>query len=404
MGRHRKKSTYENYKYTRYDTPVMPYRRQTQECSDVHGFAQWRDSYKQRYLYIDADDYYSLGFLTGMHLWQEIKHYRSLTTRIFNYSEYLKHYLPFFPADYLKEMEGIMDGVNVNLDHDPITMQEIVAQNVYVDVFFGKPHYIAPMTNVVMAMVEPMGCTAVGGYDDDTHPIIGQNFDFPGSVGIHGSHPSLAFVHHKLNIPGIPEIFGLRMGATIDFPTAVTSNGITSIMNVISSKDEGFYAMPIAPRARYALEHAESAQEFMKWMNVSGHFTCAYNLMASDGNEIIASQYRPTELRVRTDDILVNTNRYVYPDWNRDYFARGNYSLTRQKNAERIMRTYHNEKHHITDEDVLATLGERNHSGGVDSQICRKGKTINDPATLAFITTHHFGLGNVWDGIGVVPI
>ena len=39
---------------------------------DLNGYAGWRESNGQNYLYVEADDYYSLGFLEGKYLTSQI--------------------------------------------------------------------------------------------------------------------------------------------------------------------------------------------------------------------------------------------------------------------------------------------------------------------------------------------
>lgn len=391
----RKRMFFQNSKY---------YRKKNKDCA---GKAEWKISNNQEYLDIEADDYYSLGFLEGVYLRKQIKQMKNficLTTPPLIKILYgkvkkdAKNFLPYIPDNYIIEMNGIADGSGLNF-HD------ILVQNVYWDLLFGK--YL-PEKHKFNS--EIMGCTTLGAKNNDGSIIIGQTYDFPkimNNKGIlkGGIFPTLSFVSHQ--VADKPRIFGLRMGAELNLPTAKNDKNVTVIFNIIISNLKAKPTMPFCIGTRYGLEQSRTATDYKKLVYGDNIHPVSHNAIISDKTEMFGLQAIPFENRSRVDQLITNTNRFIYDDWNSNYFAKGNYSLSRQKNAENLILQKFNDNNKYLTENALLSILERKRIPGEPkfSEICRNsGIMLFNPATLAFFTTFSFGLGIVQDGIGKIPI
>ena len=192
----------------------------------VIGSAEWRTSNSQSYLYIDAEDSYSLGYLTGVKLWQEIWALKLLLYTLAplyhsSYSqlnEMAKNYIPFIPTEMLDEMRGITHGASYASGFY-ISFEDILIQNVWYDVFYGR---------ILPDSPGPMGCTAVGAVNADNTTTIGQNFDLNPPF-----YSTLSFVLHKLGDK--PAIFGLRLGGGLNLPMAKNELNVSVLVTLVQS-------------------------------------------------------------------------------------------------------------------------------------------------------------------------
>jgi len=86
-----------------------------------HNFAEWRFSNHQPYLYIEADNYYTLGFLEGQNLafqiaWMKLMIMLQAQEIGLSYDlalYYTEDYLGYIPKEYLLEMQGIADAIDI---------------------------------------------------------------------------------------------------------------------------------------------------------------------------------------------------------------------------------------------------------------------------------------------------
>ena len=84
-------------------------------------YAEWKTSNGQSYLYVEADNYYDLGFLEGQNLAFQIAWMKLMITLQaqelgLTYDTaiyYAFDYLANIPDKYLLEMQGIADGIEI---------------------------------------------------------------------------------------------------------------------------------------------------------------------------------------------------------------------------------------------------------------------------------------------------
>lgn len=387
----------------------------------VRGTAQWRQSGPQAYLRVEAQDHYSLGYLEGKMLAHRVVNAEVLLSTIVTgeYREMAREFLQFIPKEYAEEMRGIADGAT-HATGWIVTFEDVLLQNVFVELYYGR---ILPAkhghsgggndvegdtTSVESAQagVAPLqlGCTVVGGPGPGGVPTVGQNFDFVNVVNDEGPLengwlPSLAFVLHQL--PGKPAVFDLRLGGMLALPCGKNSLGVTALINYVSCKLSSNASVPITVRTRQAWEAAGSAQEFLDVLVASPH-TASFNYLLADSDEIIGLQAHPAGYRVQHNATIVHTNRYVYADWNEEFFAGGDYALTRQAHAEWLLGQAIVDDGVLDHGELLAILGNGTDGAGPESAIDRTGGVM-DSATVAFFTSEAFGLGDVHDGVGPLP-
>ncbi len=364
------------------------------------GYAEWRHSGNQQYLYVEAQTPYDLGYLQGQYLYAQIFNFRLilLGQYIGDYESMkllAEEYAPYVPEDYEQEMRGMAVGAS-RASGWPITYLDILLQNTYLDIYFGQEVPQSPVS-------EPMGCTAFGVKNDDGSIILGQNFDFPKIMG-EDDLRSLAYVH--TNLTGRAEIFGLRVGAMLSIPSAKNSHGVYTLVNIIESNIVGDFMMPSTLRTRYALERATTAAELFEMSFNGRNQSHAANLMIGDADSIIGVQILPDRYRTQNNTLIVHSNRFIYEDWNEDFFTQGDYSLPRQNHAEFLWNEAYAAQtpNHVNHDQLLEILGNCTAGFGEGSEICRTTTNPRTSMTLAFFTSEYFGLGNVNDGLGQNPL
>jgi hypothetical protein len=122
--------------------------------------------------------------------------------------------------------------------------------------------------------------------------------------------------------------------------------------------------------------------------------------MLCDNSSVAAVEVLPNAHRFVTGNPIVQTNRYLFDDWNSEYFLYGNYSLARQLSASYMFDTDY-QQGPITNNVILGILGFKGEWNNMaDSEICR---TNGSSQTIAFMTKQSFGIGNVYDGVGQLP-
>jgi hypothetical protein len=364
----------------------------------VLGVSVEAESGGEDYLYVEAGDPYSLGYLTGEALSGKIALEKvglalvnNIKRRGTDYDELAERYLDHIPEEYVAEMLGMADGAG-----RLVNFSDILLQNVILDIGYGQLTPEDPDSPG-----DEMGCTAIGLVKGGGSVDMGQNFDLnPAKKRL------LSFVHHKLE--GGPEVFSLRLGGAIGMPIGKNSHGVASTVNIVKTTEKGHFSAPASVRARMALDRAASAAEFIDiaTRDISGRrvdHTASFNLMASDEKQVISIQVRPSKVERRVaergGEPLVNTNRYLNAGWNEEVFAKGDYSLTRQERAEREARALLKGERG----SVLEILKLEDPADGLpESEICR---TTGSSRTLAFLTREAFGLGAPCkqDGAGTLP-
>lgn len=367
---------------------------------EIKGTSEWKESNGQQYLEIEADNYYSLGYLEGKALSKQIlklKHglaLLALKPKERKYQKMARNYLDKFPEEYKEEMCGISKGVSETSFFKHISFDKVLLQNTFLDIEYGQkiPNKAGKIE---------MGCTSFGVKNNDGTTTLGQNLDLNPSLA-----STLSFVLHK--VADQPKIFSLRVGSGLGLPMGKNEHGVYATLSIVKSNVKGHFTSSSTVRARRVFENATSAQEGAKLaLSTNSDLddiepaTAAFNMMGADKEEILSLQVHPRGFQFREGNPIVTSNRFTGKEWNDKFFADGNYSLNRQERAEEeITKAFEDGK--VTNEELLTILKIKEPlEGKEDSEICR---LTGDSQTLAFFTKESFGLGSPYDGIGKVPI
>jgi hypothetical protein len=371
---------------------------------NINGNFRWMKSNTQEYLEVTAEDRYSLGYLEGRGLAKQIINFRSaiLTSGLIywqkSYSimvDEAKLYLPAIPQEYQTEMQGMADGASFQ-SGQYISFEDILLQNVYLDLSYGR---WLPILNESAS--GEFGCTDVGARNPDGSIIMGQNFDYSKILDHDSMFPSMSFVH--LKFAGKTEMFGLRFGGMLALPVMKTANNITVVVTVIETNILTNYSMPAVVVARYAFENTNKAEDLIRIVFDEYERNVGFTILAKNQTHLIGIQSHPLGYRINENATIVNSNCYAYPDWNEEILGSGDYSKTRQKYTERLLKDK-TEDGELTYEELLEILGTTEDGfEGEKSAPCYDQGLMGD-ATLAVFTERHFALGNVHDGLGVIPI
>jgi hypothetical protein len=315
----------------------------------------------------------------------------------FSYSQMIavaNNYLPFILEDYIQEMQGMADGASQGSGWF-VTFDDILVQNCFLDLMYGKFIPNGYSSHGIL------GCTAIGAKNENGSIVIGQNFDFPKQLGRNQICSALAFVHMKFK--NTTEQFGMRLGAILALPIVKTSY-YTAIVTVIESNILSNYSTPAVLVAREAIERAKSINELINIVTVEHNITVSFTNIITNGTNLIGTQVHPLGYRLRENATVVNTNRYIYEDWNEKYFAGGDFSKARQLYVERLVAEHYQSDHTLTNDELIHILGTQ--VDGIEGQYsapCYQENGYGD-ATLAVFTTQQFGVGTVHNGLGTIPL
>ncbi len=352
-------------------------------------YAIWRESNGQKYLEICALDYYTLGLFEGEYLSKKIKEMKILIKILslkylpkkFSYKKFKKiaeNYEKFIPKYLQSEMLGMADAIK------NVSYEDILLQNCFLDLLYGQ---LIPkdIHNSILHSYD-LGCTSFGAINQDS-TLIGQNFDF--SIIF---KPALSFT--LLKMPKKPEIFSLRLGSMLSLPAGRNSYGVSIAVNVVKSRVEGFFSIPVSIKSRIALESSKNAESLYNFL-ISRPNPASGNLLISDNSKIIAMEILPFD-HIREDivRIVVRSNTYISDSFQK-YLIKPNYSKKRQKYAETHLNEIYNNKS-LTDDKLINLLAD-------EPTICRLKRRKS--MTIAFLTKKYFGIGNTkYDEPGIVPI
>ncbi|HEX3028985.1 MAG TPA: hypothetical protein VHT34_06735 [Clostridia bacterium] len=161
---------------------------------------KWMESNKQPYLYVEAEDNYSLGVGVGKGLNKQItfihKNIIDMLAKTGVSKEKLmilvNEYKKFIPENYLEEIKGMYDGYKKETN-EGIEFDDILLQSVFINLIYKAKSMLPEITQL-------MGCTNFGVINSDGTVAHGQNYDADGRLT--GGN---AFVHQKLK--GEPELF-----------------------------------------------------------------------------------------------------------------------------------------------------------------------------------------------------
>ncbi|MHA1674154.1 MAG: C45 family autoproteolytic acyltransferase/hydrolase [Promethearchaeota archaeon] len=376
--------------------------------------AEWHESNGQKYLEIEASDYYNLGLMEGKNLGPKIRALKLIikaigaTTRSKGYSysrfiEMAKGYEDAIPDQFLHHEKGVgtvIDEIQGMADSlRGISFEDIFVQNCFIDIVYGE---LIPFGANIPQEYE-FGCTSFGAVknpnnyqnsntsnvkEGDRQVYIGQNFDFNLTF-----KPTLSFVLHK--VAHHPRIFCLRMGGILSLPTGLNEWGHRVCINVVKSNVSGTYTIPTGILTRLSLAHARDAES-------AYNFACAFsapnsfNIMLADNQKLISCETLPKEhIRYDVDSWFTSSNTFIAEEF-QQYLTLPNYSKDRQNIAEKLIGEAYDDG--FSRKDIIKILSTK-------PVICRTSKKITESRTLAFITNDYFGIGNPADDPrGFIPL
>jgi hypothetical protein len=281
-------------------------------------FAEWRFSNGQPYLYVEADNFYTLGYLEGQNLafqtaW--MKNMIMLQAQQIGLSYdvaiyYALEYLDYFSEEYILEMQGIADAIEVvqipfmgQIHSISIDFLDILVQNCFWDIYYGKIVPILsgyPQPPLIVA-----GCTAIGS-SMKNKVVLGQTIDISFLM-----QPTTSWVY--INIQG-KKLVSFRTGSMLAMG-GVNKYGVAISVNLLEVLNEGFIGKPISVIYRSALENAKNARQ-AKNVIINNNFTLGWNFIIRDKRNIIAIETIPNSFsieRVRRGSYTFDANIYENP-------------------------------------------------------------------------------------------
>ncbi|MFW9952659.1 MAG: carcinine hydrolase/isopenicillin-N N-acyltransferase family protein [Candidatus Thorarchaeota archaeon] len=257
--------------------------------------SEWRILNGQRYLYAEANDYYTLGFLEGKNLgfqtaWMKLMiilqaEQLGLSYDIAKY--YALKYLDYFPYEYLLEMNGFADAIDYiiipfmnNFYNITIDFFDVLVQNCFWDIYYGQiiPKFSGyPQPPLIMA-----GCTAIGS-NTGRKAILGQTIDLTFIM-----KPATSWVYTKIQDKCV---FSFRMGSILAMG-GVNVKGVTISVNLLEVFNVGCLGKPISVIYRSVLENARTCIE-AKSIVLNNDFTLGWNYIIKDKTHLIAIETIP---------------------------------------------------------------------------------------------------------------
>ncbi|MHA1272569.1 MAG: C45 family autoproteolytic acyltransferase/hydrolase [Promethearchaeota archaeon] len=356
---------------------------------NVSGFAEWRISDGQEYLYAEADDYYSLGYVVGKEAGYKIALMRdflllssiSFGINYFEFSSISRKYLEYIPEDFQEELKGLSEGASEG-SGIYISFDDVLIQAVFFEVLYGR---LTPINDDLAA------CTAFGAKNKDNTTIVGQNIDLSKLM-----KPFGYFVLSK--IKNKHATFTLRLGACPAFPIGKNDQGLTVVMNLVKINVEAPITTPLFVSMRKSLENSDNAENLFKMLFPSRKCPYGLNFILKDANKIIAVQSLPDSQEIssiNSTGALVHTNRYLKSSW-KIKLSDPDYSEERQEYAEKLLNEAFDDSE-LTDNELLDILAD-------SPIIARNEPGILGVETFGFLTDKYFGIGTTNRNIGVIPI
>jgi hypothetical protein len=260
-------------------------------------YSEWRYSNGQQYLYVQADDYYKMGYLEGQNLAFQTA-YMKLMIMLqaqdlgLDYDSALYYslpYLDFFPQEYVLEMQGMADGIDYvlipfmnTIYNITIDFMDILVQNCFWDVYYGQ---IVPLfSGYPQPPLIAGGCTAIAsrvGILSKT--IFGQHVDLTYLMS-----PTASFVYTKINGK---KIFSFRTGSMLAMG-GVNKFGIAISDNLLEVFNIGSVGKPISVIYRSVLEKAKNVWQAKKIIT-SNDFTLGWNYIIKGRRHVFAIETIP---------------------------------------------------------------------------------------------------------------
>jgi hypothetical protein len=357
---------------------------------DISGNSEWVNSNGQKYLYIEADNNYDLGYHTGFQLSSEVLKMRFLIDLYvpmlgIPYSEFESlclDYMSHIPERYKQEIQGISDGATAGVGFY-ISFNDILVQSLFFEVVYGR---INPSK---LSMNEALGCTAFGSRNSDGSVIIGQNMDLLKPFSWIQS-----FVLHRLK--GKPLVFTYRLGGCPALPMGKNEYGLTLITNLVQTNIEAPVTEPTFVVVREGLANNKTVEDLYKTLVYDNRSAYGRNLIIANNAEILSVQALPENHTIQIPTTtIVQSNTYINPYWQK-YLIDLNYSKDRQALAENLLSIAY-DNNELTNSELLNILKNQ-------PVICRDESELFGTQTVAFMTLNSFGLGNANGKVGIIPL
>ncbi len=278
-------------------------------------YAEWRFSNNQPYLYVEADNYYTLGYLEGKNLafqiaWMKLMIMLQAQQIGLSYDiaiYYALDYLEFIPEQYVLEMQGIADAIDVvlvpfmgEIYEISIDFMDVLVQNCFWDIYYGK---IIPMlTGYPQAPLIAGGCTAIGSHTSKK-TVLGQTIDLTLLM-----MPTVSAVYTKINGK---KFFSFRMGSMLAFG-GVNKWGLSISVNLIEVFNCGCSGKPLSIIYRTILENTRTIRK-AKYIITSNDFTLGWNYIIKTRRNLATIETIPNSYsfeRINRGGYTFDTNIY----------------------------------------------------------------------------------------------
>jgi hypothetical protein len=262
-------------------------------------YAEWRFSNNQPYLYVEANNYYTLGFLEGQNLafqtaWMKLMIMLQAQQIGLSYDSaiyYALEYLEFIPEQYMLEMQGMADAIDVvlvpfmgEIYQISIDFMDVLVQNCFWDIYYGK---IIPMlTGYPQAPLIAGGCTAIGSHTSKK-TVLGQTIDLSLMM-----MPTVSAVCTKISGK---KVFSFRMGSMLAFG-GVNKRGLSVSVNLIEVFNYGCSGKPLSIIYRTVLENARTINR-ARYLITSNDFTLGWNYIIRTRRNLATIETIPNSFR-----------------------------------------------------------------------------------------------------------
>lgn len=348
---------------------------------------EWKESNRQTYLYVEADNSFDLGLGLGQGLVKQITANQLIVKKILDntkgkpvesylneevLNQLMNEYYKYVPEYDLEEIKGMHKGY-IKATNEKLTLDDFKLQSVLINIIY---QFMSKMPKEMSLE----GCTNFGVVNPDGSVVHGQNYDADGRM-----MDCNAFVHHKLK--GEPDAFLYRTGVDLGTATGKNECGVCMTVSVLQSNIKAPIMTPRGVLVRKAMRQDTARRAVDAMVDDKGQSPFSYNLVVSDNQSIIATQSIPSEQRMTyVKNQIVQSNQYDYYDWIQ-YLKKPSYSKKRQLYSENLLSEMFNRYGKITNEDLLEILRDK-------PIISRQAIEDGIGTTVLFLTRESFGHGN----------
>lgn len=357
---------------------------------DISGHSEWRDSNGQKYLYVEANNHYDLGYQTGYALSDKIFAMKALLVILsssfglsyFDIEKICNEYDSYIPENYKQEILGMSEGATAGCGF-LISYTDILVQSVFIEALYGR-HIPSELS-----IISDFGCTALGAINNDGSVLVGQNMDLIKPMGSLQS-----FVLHKLG--NDPLVFTHRLGGCLASPLGKNEYGLVLTVNLVQTKEIAQYTVPTFVLVREGLVNEKNIEGLYNTLFPNNSSSYSHNYIIANSSSILAVQALPHNItKIYAANLVVFTNTFLNPFW-QDTLLDPQYSKERQSYAEALLlEAYEDNK--LTEIELIKILGD-------EPIICRNEGGLLDTGTVSYMTSNSFGIGTPNGHKGSIPI